>query len=413
VVTTANIGNLVFSPAANANGNAYASFTFSVRDQSNAFDTAPNTLTINVTPVNDAPTLNDAPGIIGTSGSLLPVTGMSVADVDNDTLTLTLTVSNGVLSVSPSGATVSTGNGTASLTLSGTAADLNTTINSLFYQSIPGYTGPDALHTSVTDGVFHVSGTTPVVISAAAIDPTPTPTPPVPPTPTPTPPPPAPTPTPTPPSPTPSGHGNGGSGGPDNLPPALVSGPNEDLIPLQTPEVTPPPAQTPQPRSSSNDAGPQPMNSFDFNLAGVDLHNTNATGAERFDSKLSGHSEEGGEETSLEIQVMPTATPDADQDSLFDISPSQAGKMAAAAMSAGMVFWASRSVGLLAALMASVPAWRTVDPLPILARDRRRKGKMDDLLPDEMDPEDRRKGNTLPEARPVFQKSTLMTEVES
>ncbi len=58
VVSAADLaaGNLAFTPAANANGTSYANFTFSVRDSNNAYDTAPNTLTINVTAVNDAPT---------------------------------------------------------------------------------------------------------------------------------------------------------------------------------------------------------------------------------------------------------------------------------------------------------------------------------------------------------------------
>jgi hypothetical protein len=58
VILTASIPNLVFSPAANANGNGYASFTFSVRDSASAYDLVPNTITINVTPVNDAPTVS-------------------------------------------------------------------------------------------------------------------------------------------------------------------------------------------------------------------------------------------------------------------------------------------------------------------------------------------------------------------
>ncbi|HYE85259.1 MAG TPA: hypothetical protein VEA16_02800, partial [Vicinamibacterales bacterium] len=56
VITLANVPNLVFTPAANGNGVGYASLTFSVRDQANAFDAAPNTFVLNVTPVNDAPT---------------------------------------------------------------------------------------------------------------------------------------------------------------------------------------------------------------------------------------------------------------------------------------------------------------------------------------------------------------------
>ena len=62
VIAAANFGNLVFTPATNANGVGYASFTFSVCDTGGpAFDAAPNTMTINVTAVNDAPVaVNDS-----------------------------------------------------------------------------------------------------------------------------------------------------------------------------------------------------------------------------------------------------------------------------------------------------------------------------------------------------------------
>ena len=54
-------GQLRFTPAANASGLPYASFTFQVQDNGGTanggvdLDPSPNTLTINVTPVNDAP----------------------------------------------------------------------------------------------------------------------------------------------------------------------------------------------------------------------------------------------------------------------------------------------------------------------------------------------------------------------
>jgi len=54
-------GKLVFAPAANANGNNYASFTFQVQDNGGTgggginLDQSPNTFTFNVTAVNDAP----------------------------------------------------------------------------------------------------------------------------------------------------------------------------------------------------------------------------------------------------------------------------------------------------------------------------------------------------------------------
>ena len=55
-------GLLVFTPAANANGASYAQIGFAVSDGA-LLDTTPNTLTINVTAVNDAPvSVNDTLG---------------------------------------------------------------------------------------------------------------------------------------------------------------------------------------------------------------------------------------------------------------------------------------------------------------------------------------------------------------
>ena len=54
-------GKLIFTPVANANGAGYASFTFQVQDDGGIanggvdLDPTARTMTINVTPVNDAP----------------------------------------------------------------------------------------------------------------------------------------------------------------------------------------------------------------------------------------------------------------------------------------------------------------------------------------------------------------------
>jgi hypothetical protein len=39
------------------------------------------------------------------------------------------------------------------------------------------------------------------------------------------------------------------------------------------------------------------------------------------------------------------------------------------ALSVGAIWWAARAAGLVASLLASTPAWRHVDPLPVLGRD--------------------------------------------
>jgi hypothetical protein len=66
VVATADIaaGNLVFTPAVNANGAAYDSFGFQAHDGTD-YSAASHTMTINVTPVNDAPTLTPAAPSLG------------------------------------------------------------------------------------------------------------------------------------------------------------------------------------------------------------------------------------------------------------------------------------------------------------------------------------------------------------
>ncbi len=99
VVTVADItaGNLVFAPAADANGTGYASLTFSVRDANNAYDSTPNTLTIDVTAVNDAPTVVINNGSTVAEGGTDTITGAELAasDVDNSDSQLAFSVGTG------------------------------------------------------------------------------------------------------------------------------------------------------------------------------------------------------------------------------------------------------------------------------------------------------------------------------
>jgi hypothetical protein len=44
-------------------------------------------------------------------------------------------------------------------------------------------------------------------------------------------------------------------------------------------------------------------------------------------------------------------------------------QMGGMALSVGVVWWASRISGLLGSLLASAPAWRHIDPLPVVGRD--------------------------------------------
>ncbi|MFO0121190.1 MAG: Ig-like domain-containing protein, partial [Inhella sp.] len=108
VIAAADLANLVFTPAANANGNGYAAFTFSVQDSSGDWDAAPNTLTLDVTPVNDAPVANadTASTPINTAVNNIAVLANDT-DVDGNPLSVTgATLANpalGTVTVNPDG----------------------------------------------------------------------------------------------------------------------------------------------------------------------------------------------------------------------------------------------------------------------------------------------------------------------
>ncbi len=111
-------------------------------------------LTINVTDVNDAP-VNTVPGAqVVAEGTAVNITGLSVTDVDGNLSTVQLAVTQGTVTVTLSGAaTISSGaNGTSTLTLSGSQADINATLASLSYQGTANYTGADTLTMTSTDG---------------------------------------------------------------------------------------------------------------------------------------------------------------------------------------------------------------------------------------------------------------------
>ena len=176
-VTDITAGNLVFTPVADGNGTGYASFTFSVRDSNNAYDTGPNTLTFDVTAVNDAP-VNAVPGAQTVAEDTpLTITGLSVADVDGNLSTVQLAVGNGTLWVSlAGGATISAGaNDSGTLTLSGTEAEINAALTTLTYQGALNFTGSDILTMVSTDSAgTPLSDTDTVAITVTAVNDAPT-----------------------------------------------------------------------------------------------------------------------------------------------------------------------------------------------------------------------------------------------
>src|SRR5215475_6915978 len=108
---------------------------------------------VDITAVNDAP-VNQVPGVQhAISGVDTPITGLSVSDPDaqaSDTLTTKLSVDHGTISVITFGGTLA-GSGTGTVTLSGTAAQINTALaanNNVVYHGTGSYTDTLTVQTS-------------------------------------------------------------------------------------------------------------------------------------------------------------------------------------------------------------------------------------------------------------------------
>ncbi|WP_158219478.1 Ig-like domain-containing protein [Synechococcus sp. BO 8801] len=158
-LTIAANGSYSFTPAANYNG-PVPLISYVVTDGSGLNDSS--TLSITVTPTNDPP-VNTVPAgqSIDEETSLL-FTGanvISVNDVDGNLASTRLTVANGILTIGAlNGATISNGgNGTSSLTLSGSQAQINAALATLSYLPNPNFNGADTLTVLSTD-----SGATPL-----------------------------------------------------------------------------------------------------------------------------------------------------------------------------------------------------------------------------------------------------------
>ena len=110
----------------------------------------PATSLVTVVAVNDAP-INTVPGAQSVAeDTVLPIAGVSVADIDSSALTTTLSVAHGILNVT-AGAGV-TGNGTASVTIAGTAAQINAALAGLAYTGNLNFNGADTLTVATNDG---------------------------------------------------------------------------------------------------------------------------------------------------------------------------------------------------------------------------------------------------------------------
>jgi hypothetical protein len=171
VITVADItaGNLVFTPAADVSGAGYATFTFSVRDSNNAYDTAPNTLTFDVTAVNDAPVLTANTGSTVAEGGTdtIDSSELAVTDVENLAAQLTYTIGTGP---AYGRLELTTAPGVSASTF--TQADI--AANRLVYVHNGSETTSDNFTFTVSDGAGGTLGPTTMTLTITPVNDTPT-----------------------------------------------------------------------------------------------------------------------------------------------------------------------------------------------------------------------------------------------
>jgi hypothetical protein len=144
-------GTFSYTPASNFNGSD--SFSFKANDGALDSNVATESLTINA--VNDAP-VNTVSGPLNAQNGLdAAIIGLAVSDVDAVSLTTSLHVDHGMLSVAAVGGATVIGSGTGTVTLSGSVAQINAALgapNNVLYQTAFDFVGTDHLTMTSNDG---------------------------------------------------------------------------------------------------------------------------------------------------------------------------------------------------------------------------------------------------------------------
>ncbi len=122
--------NIQYTGVSNASGDNQATLTITPND--GTADGTAATANIDITAANDAPTATGAPSAVTVTedaASNFDLSALDIADVDGDSLTVTVAVSGGTLAAISGGSVTVGGSGSGSLTLAGTAANINTFLN--------------------------------------------------------------------------------------------------------------------------------------------------------------------------------------------------------------------------------------------------------------------------------------------
>lgn len=167
----AALGGLVYVPNSGYFGSD--SLSISVNDPLDSLTGKSSVaLTINPVPTVSVPAVADVTGNTPFTfpGGLISVTDPSASGTSDS---LMLSVADGTLTLgSTTGLTFGPGsNGSSSMTITGTLANLNAAVNGLIYTPTSGYTGPDSLQISLKDSGDNVNAAASVAITVGTFPP--------------------------------------------------------------------------------------------------------------------------------------------------------------------------------------------------------------------------------------------------
>ena len=152
----AALNNLTYTPTSNYSGGdvLVVNTSDNGNNGSGGFQSDMNNITLTVDATNDAP-LNTVPGaqIVDEDAVLTFAGTISIADADagTDDLTITLSVTNGVLDFSTSAGLTGVTDNAATIIATGTIVDINTALNNLTYTPTVDYAGGDVLVVNTSD----------------------------------------------------------------------------------------------------------------------------------------------------------------------------------------------------------------------------------------------------------------------
>ncbi|MEO8493500.1 MAG: tandem-95 repeat protein [Planctomycetota bacterium] len=171
---TSTLNSITYTPLLNSN--AADTLTISASDGNL---TGTKTVAITITPVNDPP-INTVPGpqsLFNTQTLTFTSGQFAVSDVDNNTLSVTLAITNqatsqpssGKLAIGTTTGLQVTGNNSNSLTLNGTISALNAGLGSLVYDPLDTFIGTDTLTLTSSDGSLSDTDTVTIAVAPPQI----------------------------------------------------------------------------------------------------------------------------------------------------------------------------------------------------------------------------------------------------